>query len=168
MTHPIFERNGTTPPRRPTLADFGGREFESVLRYLPNDKRRVPLNGYLQAAMAIDRVCRSIPLLSVDFQTAAYPGTGTILFVNSVVDGLTSSTITLTQAATGRFRIAWPAGTLPAKVHLTDSSHIGSLHPSFGCFVEHNLNNCLVYCYTFDGEFVNSADYKFNITLWGG
>lgn len=166
MTYPIFEGNGTVAPRRPTLADFGGREFESVLPYLPNDRRRVPLHGYLQAAMAVDRACHSIPLLSIDFQAAVYPGAGTLLFVNSVVDGLTTSTVVLARYTAGNYRITWPAGSLPVRNHRTEGKQLGPTM-SKACRVSQTTNQCIVSCYTATGDWADSPDYRFNVTIWG-
>jgi hypothetical protein len=170
MTYCVFEGDKTSSPviapRRPTLDDFGGRTIAEVLKCYQNDRRRLPLLGYLQAAMAIDRVCRSLPLLSVDFQTAAYPG-ATLLFVNSIVDGLTTSTVTISRISNGTYRIAWPAGSLPASVHAPEMRHVGSLFSSKQGYVQQTANQCDVTCFDSAGNFPQTNEYKFNVTIWG-
>lgn len=171
MTYPIFEGDKSSSPviapRRPTLADFGGHEFEAALKFAPNDRRRPPLHGYMQLAMAMDRVCRSIPLLSIDFQTDVFPAVGTILFVNSVIDSLTTSTVTLTRPSSNTHILTWPLGSLPSKTHNAEGRHVGYLHPSKACRVTQSANQCTVSCYTETGGFANSTDYIFNISIWG-
>lgn len=170
MTYPIFEGDKTASPviapRRPTLDDFGGREFEQALKYLPNDRRRIPLHGYMQTAMAVDRVCRLIPLLSVDFQCAAYPSPGTILYVNSVVDALTTTTVTISRYASGRYTIAWPSGSLPSLTQKAKGKPLGT-PLSLACRAYQTGNQCLVWCYTETGDFADSTSYNFNVTFWG-
>jgi hypothetical protein len=118
MTAPDFcvldgSAAGGVVPRRPDGAceDMGGLAFQDDLEDPPNPNEQVSAKDFKQHSTLIQRLCRMMPVLVVEFIADSTPTVSSIVCGN---DRLVAGDISITYTGTGSYTIAIPPSTLPS------------------------------------------------------
>ena len=115
------------PPRRPSLDDLGGSDYEND-PYNPPDRRTMPnaeaMNEQARNLAGLNRVC-PVAVIHVTFTV----GVPAILSVSGARSAISASDFTVTDNGTGDTSITWatsvlPASTMPPVVSIAEDIEI--------------------------------------------
>jgi hypothetical protein len=128
-TYNAFVGSGAIGPARPTAeGHFGGLQFQDNPSRPPKDRERISSTDYMGAEMALECVCRMVPVLTVDF--TPHETTPVVNYVTSTNSALTTATVTITRISVGVFDIGWTSGSLPPRTRRC-TAHDGSTSSSY-------------------------------------
>src|SRR5512136_2105256 len=114
-TYPVYEGYGTHSPKRPTAtADLGGLDFSDSQRLPPKNRVELSATDYMQTTMSLERIARMAPTLMANMvlvtSGSPVPATG----ISCVNNNVLAADVVITNTATGKYTIAYPANKLPS------------------------------------------------------
>lgn len=157
---------GANPARHPTIEDLGGSIFEQPIDYPPHDTRRLPLRGYVQAGLILERMCRVVPWLRADIQVAPSPGVCTKLYVSSLSEGITTSTLVVTRPAFHLHTLTWPATAMPTANVRATITPVGTSYSHGATTSSLTANAITVVLFDSAGGYADTTAYRFKIEIW--
>jgi hypothetical protein len=106
---------GVAPARPDALCEaMGGLQFQDDVENPPRTHEHISSKDFMQQSMLIERLCRMMPVLVVEF--TATTGDITAKNIVSAVDSLTAANVTVDWAGGETYLVvSWPASSLPAK-----------------------------------------------------
>lgn len=166
---PVYEGDGSsTLPRYPTVIDFGGLGFENDPKFVPQPGKRLRAENYMQLSMAVDRVCRMEPTLTIEFApgfTGYTPDAPTILSVTSVIDAITLDSVLINRSSQGIYVIYYPPDKMPPKRQMMQ------IWPceSDGLYAYGQQASGHVYVHTMNqsGNPTDDPQFKFKVRIFG-
>lgn len=130
---------GVSPARPDVLCEaMGGLQYQNSVTHPPLQNQHVFAEDFKQHSMLIERLCRMMPVLVVEFEYET--GAVTVVRVLSAVDAVTIADIAVATVGGTHFDVSWASGSLPTKTRsaisgghqVVQSGSLVSVYPTVG------------------------------------